>query len=209
MGATLPAQDFIEIADVKDTLILLKDGSLRSVIEVESVNFDLKSSDEQLGIIAGYQNFLNSIDFPLQVVVNSRKLNMANYVRYLKEIEPKVQSDLLRMQLSEYSKFVQGLAELANIMKKRFFIVIPYYSVEATKAAKGILDSIKAFFSSTHHTAELSSEDIKKYTTQIEQRIGIVIAGLTPLGVSAKILKDQDLLEVYRSYYNLGQEKAL
>jgi type IV secretory pathway VirB4 component len=210
MADTLPSQDFIEIADIKNSLVLLKDGSLRSVIEVESVNFDLKSNDEQSAIVAGYQNFLNSIDFPLQIVINSRKLNMANYVKYLKDIEPTVKSDLLRMQLGEYGKFVQGLAELANIMTKRFFVVIPYYSVETAKQSKGVMSSVKSFFSSaSHHMQELSLEDIKKYEAQVEQRIGVVIAGLSPLGVTAKVLKDQELIDVYQRYYNLGQEKSI
>src|SRR3989344_3888543 len=135
MAETLSTQRFVEVAHVRETLVLLRDGSLRSLVAIESINFDLKGNDEQIGIIRGFQDLLNALDFPLQIVVNSRKLDLTAYSEMLQETESKLTNDLLKIQMAEYGRFIKGLAELANIMSKTFFVVVPFHAIEAAKSA--------------------------------------------------------------------------
>lgn len=198
---------FVDIADVRDILVLLKDGSLRAVIEVESVNFDLKSNDEQIGILRGYQDFLNALDFPLQIVINSRKLDITGYLALLDAAGQQQTNELLQTQVTEYSRFIKGLSELANIMTKRFFVIVPYYAIEETKTqGNGIGGKLKALFGSAKTTTVLNDENVAKYREKIEQRISVVMAGLNPLGVQTRILQQEELLNMYYGYYNPGQK---
>lgn len=124
--STSPTQQYLDVAEVKDGTIILKNGALRAVLAVSAINFDLKSSDEQEAIVAHYQNFLNSVDFPIQILISSRKLNMDNYLEFLTEKEKSQPNELLRFQISEYKNFIEQLISAANIMDKSFYIVIPF-----------------------------------------------------------------------------------
>ena len=127
----LNTKQFVDIFDIKDNVVILKNGSLRLVLEASSVNFDLKSNDEQIAIVRAFQNFLNSLDFPLQIVLHSRKLNIQNYLQQTQQIVEKVDNELLRIQGIEYIRFLKGLTELANIMSKKFYVVVPFYATES------------------------------------------------------------------------------
>ena len=127
MASTTNTKKFVEIQDIRENIIVLKNGSLRVVIEVSSINFDLKSSDEQVAIIQGFKNFLNSLDFPLQIVVHSRKLNINDYLSRTSQTVEGINNELLRIQGVEYVKFVRGVVELANVMSKKFYVVVPFY----------------------------------------------------------------------------------
>lgn len=120
-------RNFVEIAEIKDSVVVLKDGSLRSVVEVGSMNFELKSPDEQTAIITAFQDFLNSIDFSLQIVINSRRLDIKPYLNYLETLSQSIEHELLKIQAIEYSRFVKGLTELANIMSKKVLHRSPFY----------------------------------------------------------------------------------
>src|SRR3989344_6531824 len=120
----------VEVADIQDNAILLTNGSLRVVIEVAAVNFELRSEDEQIGILQNFQSFLNSIDFPLQMIVNSRQLNMDEYLKAIDTVAESATNELLKIQATEYSKFVKELLELSNIMTKHFYVVLPFYVYE-------------------------------------------------------------------------------
>ncbi len=199
---------FIDIADIQQELVLLKNNSLRAVVEVRSVNFDLKSNDEQIGIIRGFQDFLNALDFPLQIAVQSRKLDIKNYLDSLSRIEVQQFNDLLRLQIKEYQRFIKGLAELANIMRKRFFVVVPYYEIESVKEqSKGIGAKLKSLFAASQPSQKLTKEIIEKYRPQLEQRIGVIIGGLGPLGLQGKILNEAELTQLYYGYYNPEQPR--
>jgi type IV secretory pathway VirB4 component len=195
---------FIEIADIRDGVVILKDGSLRSVIEATSINFELKSADEQTAIIRGFQDFLNSIDFPLQICVNSRKLDIEPYIKSLGSLQENMKSELLKMQIAEYSRFIKGLTELTNIMAKRFFIVIPFYAVEAPKSKKGFKDTITSLFQPGKFIKELSETDLENYKIQLEQRIEIIAEGISGLGIGTKVLERDELIKLFYSYYNPG-----
>lgn len=209
MAKTTPnsTRDFVEINDIRGPLVLMHDGSLRAIVQVESVNFDLKSQDEQVGIIRGYQDFLNSLDFPLQIVASSRKLDITPYLKIVDDLAAQTTSELMKVQLTEYSRFVKGLTELASIMHKRFFVIVPYHAVDAElkKDAGGLAGKIKGIFAIAKPNVELSDDEVAKYEPQIDQRISIVMAGLTPLGVKTRVLEGQELLETYYEYYNPGE----
>src|SRR3989338_2926156 len=119
-------QQFLDIAEIKEDTVVLKDGTLRSVILVSSINFSLKSPDEQEAIIGAYVQFLNGLDFPMQIVVQSRKLNINDYLMRLEERERDQKNELLKIQTADYRSFVKELVQLGDIMSKHFYIVVPY-----------------------------------------------------------------------------------
>ena len=127
---TAPTQDFLDVAEIKEDVIVLKSGTLRAVLAVNAINFDLKSSDEQEAIITQYQNFLNSIDFPIQILISSRKLNMKKYMDFLTGKEKGQSNELLRMQLAEYRSFMEQLSVVSNVMEKKFYIIVPFSPIE-------------------------------------------------------------------------------
>lgn len=198
--------DFIDIADIRDTLLILKNGSLRSLVEVSSMNFELKSNDEQVAIIQAFQNFINSIDFPLQIVIRSSKLDINPYLKSLGELMDQQPNELLRIQVTEYTRFVGGLTELANIMSKKFYIVIPFYAVEAPKTKAGVLDTVKSLFAPSKFIRSLSDEELENYKVQINQRVDVVMAGIGGLGLESKLLNREELLNLFYTYYNPGQQ---
>jgi len=138
-------QKFLHIAEVKDDLVVLNDGTVRGVILVSSVNFDLKSEDEQKAIIGNYVNFLNSIDYPLQVVIQSRPLDIDDYIERLQKMEREQTNELLRMQTADYREFVKELLTLEKIMSKKFFVVVPYSAINDKK--RSFVSRFSAVFS--------------------------------------------------------------
>ena len=132
-GAGKSAQEFVDISEIKDDIVVLKNGTLRAVLMVSSINFDLKATNEQEAIVAAYQAFLNSLDFPMQVLVSSRKLDIDPYLEMLSEKEKQQPNELLRFQIGEYKNFIKNLTGAANIMTKNFFIVIPFAFTEGKR----------------------------------------------------------------------------
>ena len=119
-------QTYLDIAEIRDEVVVLKDGTLRAVLITSSINFSLKSEDEQNGTISAYVGFLNSLDFPVQICVQSRRLQIKPYLEKLIAQEKKQTNELLRMQTAEYVQYISELVELGEIMSKRFYVVIPY-----------------------------------------------------------------------------------
>lgn len=213
MAKQTPAQikaqttkDFVSIADVRDDVLILKDGSLRSLLEVSSMNFELKSADEQVAIIQGFQGFVNSVDFPLQVVINSKKLDVGPYLKMLDELSKGLKNELLRIQAVEYSRFIKGLTELANIMSKKFYISVPFFPVEAVQPTKaGVFSAFKSIFAPSKFVKTLTDEELENYKGQLNQRIELVSQGVNGLGLETRVLKKDELLNLFYSYYNSGQ----
>lgn len=126
-------QKYLPFAEIKNDVVLMKDGTLRSVLLVSSINFALKSEDEQEALIQGYVQFLNGFDFPMQIVVQSRRLRIEDYIENLRDLEKKQENELLRIQTGEYRRYVSELVKLGDIMTKRFFLVIPYHPLADKK----------------------------------------------------------------------------
>jgi hypothetical protein len=202
--ANQSTKDLVEIADIKDSIVLLKDGSLRAVLEVSSMNFELRSEGEQTGILQNFQNFLNSIDFPLQISVNSRQLNMDEYLKTIDTVAESSQNELLKIQAVEYRKFVKELLELSNIMTKHFYVVLPFYVFEAPSKA-GLLKGFGSLFgSSVGKPIQLAPEQLDTYRVQLMQRAELILDGLIGIGLKARILEGQELINLYYSLYNPG-----
>jgi len=194
----LSSQKYLEIAEIKDNVVVMKNGSLRAVLMVSSINFALKSIDEQDAIIYRYQSFLNSLDFSIQIVVNSRQLNIDSYLDALREEEKKQSSDLLRMQISSYVEYINGLVKMANIVTKTFYIVIPFSLAEAKDG------NVKSRLSSITDASGVMSnrKSFEKYRDQLFQRVDHIVENLGGTGLRMTMLNTQELIELYYNVYN-------
>lgn len=194
-------KQLVEISNIIDNIVLLKNGSLRAVIEVSALNFELRSEGEQIAILQNFQRFINSIDFPLQIVVNSRKLNIDEYLKLIDQFSNELTNELLKIQASEYSKFIGELSDLSNIMSKKFYIVVPFYVFEAPSKS-GITQSIKSIFKPSAVVKELTPEQLETYKSQLLQRTELIFDGLIGLGLKAKTLEKDDLMNLFYGLYN-------
>ncbi|MBI5742436.1 MAG: hypothetical protein HZA25_01175 [Candidatus Niyogibacteria bacterium] len=202
-----PSQNLIPISEIRDDVLVLKDGSLRMVMMASSVNFALKSQDEQTAIIAQYQYFLNSLDFSLQIFVQSTALNIEPYLESLVEQERSQTIELLRIQTREYSAFIKSFVETARIMAKTFYVVVPYAPTGMT-ASEGIGMLGGLFSGAKKKTAGLAEERFAEYKNQLWQRADVVSSGLMRCGVKTAPLKTEELIELFYTLYNPGGGKA-
>ena len=199
--ATQSTKQLVEVANIIDNIVLLKNGSLRAVIEVSALNFELRSEGEQIAILQNFQRFVNSIDFPLQIVIHSRKLNIDGYLKLIDESLNTLTNVLLKIQAAEYSKFVGELSDLSNIMSKKFYIVIPFYVFEAPSKS-GITQSLKSIFKPSAFIKELTPEQLETYRGQLLQRTELIFDGLVGMGLKAKTLERDDLMNLFYGLYN-------
>lgn len=192
----------VNVADIRDGIIVLENGSLRSVLEVSAVNFELRSPDEQAAILQGFQGILNSVDFPIEIVINSRKLSLDAYIKEVETMVGEQQNELLRIQASEYAKFVQELSTLSNIMTKKFYIVIPLYVLELS-GSQGVLSNIKNVFRSAKTEApKFDDQQFATYKNQLAQRAELLISGLVSIGVRGRMLTQDELRSLLAEWYN-------
>lgn len=196
---TSPTQKYLDVAEVKEDVIILKSGALRCVLAVSAINFDLKSSDEQDAIIGQYQNFLNSVDFPLQILINSRKLDMGNYLDFLTDKEKGQSNELLRMQISEYKSFIEQLTSVSNIMDKNFYIIVPFSPIENRE--KGFFSNFANMMNPQKNILE-KRENFETYKNQLYQRVDHIITALSGIGLRIIPLKTEELIELLFDSYN-------
>jgi len=189
-------QQFLEIERIKEGLIVLKDKSLRGVIMVSSLNFALKSEEEQNAILYQFQNFLNSLDFSLEILIQSRRLNITGYLDKLKELEEGQKNELLKIQTADYRKFIEDLLAGGVIMTKSFFVVVPFTLVEipGLKEAKGFVKKEKV--------PALTEEQFQRAKSQLWQRMEFVAVGLRRCGLHCVPLTTPDLVELFWSLYH-------
>ncbi len=192
-------QKYLDIAEIRDDLVVLNDGTVRGILLISSINFDLKSEEEQKAIISGYVSFLNTLDYPLQVVIQSRPLNIDEYFERLKKVEKEQTNELLRIQTADYRQFVNELLTLERIMSKRFYIVVPYTPV--TDKKKGFSSRFTAVFS-TAKVVKLSRKRFDDFSENLNKRCDFVATGLASLGLRAQRLNTQALIELYYNSYN-------
>lgn len=199
-------QEYLDILEIKDGVIILRNGGLRTIIMVSSINFALKSTGEQDAIIYHYQNFLNSLDFPIQILINSRKLNIKQYLEMIKIKEKEQPNELLRIQTSEYLEFIQGLIEMANIINKTFYIIVPFSPVQLK--SKSFIDKVITGIglqqSERKGGIKFSEENFKKYKNQLLQRVNHILSGLSGIGLRMVVLDNQEIIEVLYKIYNPG-----
>ncbi len=190
---------YVDIKTIKDGVVVLNDGSMRAVLLVSSVNFDLKSSNEQVAIIGAYQNFLNSLDFPVQIVVSSRKLNITPYTEMLKERAREQRNELLKIQIVEYREFIKNLTEVTNIMSKFFYLVVPFSPIE--DESEGMLGRISKAVHPSQNITE-HEELFETYKNQLWQRVDHVVSALGGTGLHFTTLTTDELIELYYGMYN-------
>lgn len=200
--------DLVDIKEIKQSTVTVKDGSLRQVIMVGGVNFSLKSETEQNIITQGYQTFLNSIDFPLQILIHSRKVNIEKYIATLMQRKDAEQSPILQNQIDEYSKFVEGFVEKNAIMEKVFLVVVSYYPQSALPSAKSVSGALSFFGKKKVDpaaAAQRTEEEGKLFgenLAQLTQRTSQVTSGLLNIGLEATVLNDEQLVELFYNFYN-------
>jgi len=183
-------QDFLAIDQIREGVVVLKDKLLRAVMMVSSLNFALKSEEEQSAIIYQFQNFLNSLDFTCQIVVQSRKLNITGYLDKIKDLGSKQTNELLKAQTEEYRNFIKELVTTGTIMSKSFYVVVPFTILEARGSSPmQLLKSPKA--------SSLTEEDFQRCKQQLWQRMEFIALGLRRCGLQAMPLTTPELIELF------------
>ncbi len=191
------AQQFLEIDQIREGVIILKNKGLRGVLMVSSLNFALKSEDEQNATIYQFQNFLNSLDFFCQIVVQSRRLNMTGYLEKLKELENAQENELLKVQTTGYREFIQELVGTGVIMTKTFFVVVPYTVAEA----EGVVAAGQKLFKMPK-LPTLTEDMFQRCKSQLWQRMEFVALGLRRCGLTAIPLSTPELIELFWSIHH-------
>lgn len=200
-----PTQQFVPIQEVRDGIIILKDGSMRAVLLASSLNFALKSADEQQSIIFQFQNFLNSLNFSVQISVQSRRLDIRPYIALLENRYKDQATDLMRLQTREYIEFIKSFTEQTNIMTKNFFVVIPYTPpiLGGNKGNGSIASSFFAKKSKAEESADKTA-NFEEHRSQLIQRLEVVQQGLVRCGIRVVQLGTEELVEVFYKIFNPG-----
>lgn len=196
-----PTQSFLKLSEIRDDTIIMEDGTLRAVLTVSSTNFDLKSEEEQNALIYSYQRFLNSLEFHIQILLQSRKMDIAEYTERLKGIMERQTNELLRMQTGEYIEFINRLVESANVMNKNFYVIVPYEM--SVKSTGGGLFS-KIFGTGKTKQIEAKSKAFADYRKALDERAGSVSSNLSSAGLRVVRLNTDQLIELVYNSYNFG-----
>lgn len=199
-------QNMLQMAEIRDGIIIMNDGSFRSIVMVKSINFDLMSPQEQEAVEYSYQGFLNSLYFPIQIFIRSQKVDLQPYVSRLDKIRNEHDNMLLAMLMDDYINYIDQLSMQTNIMDKRFYIVIPFFpTTEVQKAltqSKNFFDGLKNIFGPAEQHVTINEADLEKAKTELRNRVQAVLAGLMQCGVQGLPLDTQELIELFYDTYN-------
>jgi hypothetical protein len=205
MAKGTATQEFVPIERVRDGIIVLKTGELRSILITNSLNLSLKSEDEQQAILMQFQTFLNSLDFPVEFFIESRKLNIKPYIDMLQARSKEVKEDLLKIQIHEYMGFITKFTEDSNIMTKHFFITIPYFQTagggQSTNSSSSLLS-----FGGDSSTKRENQSTFEASRIQLEQRVNTVIQGLSRFGLRAQKLGTEEVVELFYKLFNPSEQ---
>ncbi len=198
------AQNALLISELRDNMVIMSDGSFRTVITCKSINFDLMSSREREGVEYAYQSFLNSLTFPVQILVRSQRVDIAPYLDRLDGLRRSQDNMLLGVLMDNYIDFIDQLAQEANIMDKSFFVVIPYYPAgdidSAVNASKNLFSSL--FKPQQQTNIKINAEVYTKAKDELQNRTNTVLSGLFQMGVRSVQLNTKELAELYYNFYN-------
>lgn len=194
-------QRYLPIAEIRNDTLLLKNGGMRAVIEVEALNFNLKSETEQQGIIAGYGGFVNTLTFPLQIVMRSTKTNIDDYLAQVAAIGERHENPLLKEQTLSYVSFIRRLIEVADIMQKKFYVVVP---LDRSVRRKTVFDQLFEWIRPDDTPAKASqrSKDFTQSARQLSERVELVHSGLSNIGLHVRRLNTQELITLYYKIFN-------
>lgn len=200
-------QNSLQIAEVRDGIVIMNDGSFRSVIMVKSINFDLMSPQEREAVEYSYQGFLNSLYFPIQISVRSQKVDLGPYIEKLDKIRTEHDNMLLAMLMGDYITFMDQLSMQTNIMDKKFYVIVPYYPTadlqKTLEASKGLVDGLKKMFGNKpEQQITINEADLAKAKDELRNRVQAVLGGLMQCGIQGLPLDTQELIELYYDSYN-------
>ena len=191
-------QDFLNFSEIHEGVVVTKSGELRSILLASSINFSLKSEQEQTAIIYAYQSFLNSLSFPIQIMMQSRKLDLTKYIAKLKLTAQTQSNELLRSQTNDYISYIERLIKVANIMDKKFFVVVSYMPPVTNQVSK------PGFFGKKNADSgpKITPAQFEKYKQELSQRIQVIQSGLGSIGVRTAPLNTQQIVELLYGIYN-------
>jgi type IV secretory pathway VirB4 component len=203
-------QNSLLMAEVRDGIVIMNDGSFRSVVMVKSINFDLMSPQEREAVEYSYQGFLNSLYFPIQIMIRSQKVDLTPYITKLDKIRTEHDNMLLALLMEDYIAYMDQLSLQTNIMDKKFYIVVPYFPLAdlndvkgAVAASKGLFSGIGALFSNkSQHQVTINEADLAKAKDELRNRVQAVLGGLLQCGIQGLPLDTQELIELYYDSYN-------
>ncbi len=204
--AAQTTQNFVPIQEIRDGVVVLKTGAMRAVVLATSLNFALKSSDEQSAILMQFQNFLNSLDFSIQIFVQSKKLDIRPYIALLEDRYKEQPTELMKIQVREYIGFVRTFVESTNIMSKSFFVVVPYDPPIMTGSKNPIMNAIPGRKKQTEaENTATADQQFQEYRSQLEQRVAVVEQGLVRCGIRAAELGTEEVVELFYKLFNPGE----
>ncbi len=199
-------QNTLQIAEIRDGIVIMNDGSFRSIVMLKSINFDLMSPQEREAVEGGYQGFLNSLYFDVQIFIRSERIDIRPYIERLDKIRSEHDNMLLAMLMEDYLGFITDLSMQTNIMEKRFYMVIPYYAKADVKQAitqsKNFFTGIVGMFNNKEQHVVINEQDLEGAKDELRNRIQAVLAGLQQCGVRGVPLDTQELIELYYDTYN-------
>jgi hypothetical protein len=199
-------QNALQIAEIRDGIVIMNDGSFRSVVMVKSINFDLMSPQEQEAVEFSFQRFLNSLYFPIQIFIRSQKVDLQPYIEKLDKIRSEHDNMLLALLMDDYIDYIDQLGQQTNIMDKRFYVVIPYFPrVDVQKAltqSKAFATGLLALFSSKEQHVVINEADLEQAKTELRNRVQAVLSGLMQCSVQGLPLDTQELIELFYDTYN-------
>lgn len=200
-------QNTLQLAEVRDGIVIMNDGSFRSVVMVKSINFDLMSPQEQEAVEFSYQGFLNSLYFPIQIFLRSQKVDLQPYIAKLDKIRTEHDNMLLALLMEDYIGYIDGLSQQTNIMDKKFYVVIPFFPVidtanKAVAQSKNFLTGLGGLFNKNEQHVVINETDLENAKTELRNRVQAVLAGLQQCGIQGLPLDTQELIELYYDTYN-------
>jgi len=199
-------QNTLQIAEIRDGIVIMNDGSFRSVVMVKSVNFDLMSPQEQEAVEFSYQGFLNSLYFPVQIFIRSQKVDLQPYIAKLDKIRTEHDNMLLAMLMQDYITYIDQLSQMTNIMDKKFYIVIPFFPhVDVQKAitqSKNFFTGVLNLFNSKEQHVVINEQELEKAKSELRNRVQSVLQGLLQCNIQGLPLDTQELIELYYDTYN-------
>lgn len=198
MAIPQATQSFVPVREVRNGVIILKDDGYRGVLMCSSLNFSLKSEDEQRAIVGGFQSFLNTLDFSVQIVIHSRKMDIRPYLALLEERATKQQSELMRIQVREYMQFIRGFMDDVEVMTKLFYVVVPYTPAIASSVASSL----------PFGTKKTATDSFEEDRVQLQQRMSLVEAGLEASGIRALALGTEEVIELLYRSFNISETES-
>jgi hypothetical protein len=199
-------QNALQIAEIRDGIVIMNDGSFRSVVMVKSINFDLMSPREKEAVEYSYQGFLNSLYFPIQIFLRSQKVDLRTYIEKLDKIRAEHDNMLLALLMEDYIAYINRLSQQTNIMDKKFYVVIPYFPVvevqKALTSSKNFLGGVGKMFKKSDQHITINEADLEEAKTELRNRVQAVLGGLQQCGVQGLPLDTQELIELYYDTYN-------